>query len=385
MREAHVAARVMILGGFGRVGSEVAHYLLTHTPYALTLAARTPHPLPEAWSAEQRARVRCLTLDAFQTDALVRACAEADLVVSCLGPSGVVGSRVADACWAAGVPLVDAGGYDPLLQHLTHRQTREAAPVPLVINVGLLPGLSGIFPLHVLEHHQASHHTEALSVYYVGRDAWSESSAWDIIHGLGDFGQEHGFCYLKHDTLCPVRLRRAAARAEFPAPLGPQSTMLIYSEELRRLGRQLRLDTLKVYGANLGPRAAMVGLVAKVLRMYRTPAGTARAARWMARGSARDMRTRAPLYAIHVEAKLRTGERLTGDLMVADTYQATGVTLGITARYLLEPGNQVVPGVQMLHEAVPASAFFAQLQHAGVIANLSSARHPHPATAGVAP
>ena len=101
MREAHVAARVMILGGFGRVGSEVAHYLLTHTPYALTLAARTPHPLPEAWSAEQRARVRCLTLDAFQTDALVRACAEADLVVSCLGPSGVVGSRVADACWAA--------------------------------------------------------------------------------------------------------------------------------------------------------------------------------------------------------------------------------------------------------------------------------------------
>lgn len=386
MLETFSPARVLILGGFGRVGSEVARYLLAHDPCTLTLAARTPRALPTDWTDAQCARVTVLALDARQDDALRRACGEADLVISCLGPSGVIGTRVADACWAAGVAMVDAGGYDPLLHHLEQRQLREAAPAPLLINVGLLPGLSGMFPLHALVQHAAHDRVDSLSVCYVGRDAWSENSAWDIIHGLGDFGQEHGFCYVRRDAICQVRMRRASTRVLFPQPIGSQAAMLIYSEELRRLARQRQIETLKVYGANLGPRAAMVGLMAKVLRMYRTPESTGRAARWMARASARDMRSRQPVYAIHVDARLPDGARIEADLIVADTYRATGVTLGIAARHMLAQRQHMPHGVHMLHEAMPADDFFAALQAAGVVEHLSSARHAVAAVgAGVTP
>lgn len=65
----------------------------------------------------------------------------------------------------------------------------EPAKAPLIINAGLLPGLSGVYPKYLIEQYTAGEIIVSLQVSYVGCDAWSYNSAWDIIVGLGDFGE----------------------------------------------------------------------------------------------------------------------------------------------------------------------------------------------------
>lgn len=122
--------------------------------------------------------------------------------------------------------------------------------MPLIINVGLLPGLSGVFPAYLMQQRSNEKTVESITVQYVGRDAWSYSSAWDIIYGLGDFGHERGFCYLENKQIKSENFSKAGTKAHFPAPIGTASTMLIYAEEIVQLANKQGIKTAKVYGAN---------------------------------------------------------------------------------------------------------------------------------------
>lgn len=357
-------ARILILGGYGRVGQEVTRYLLAATDARIILSSRQDRLLPVEPAALDRMENR--TLDVFDDEALVAACTRAELVISCAGPSGLIGDRVALACKRAGVPFVDAGGYDPLLHSLQQAQAAEPAPVPLIINAGLLPGLSGLFPQWLLDTREAGQRVESLDVYYVGRDAWTYNSAWDIINGLGGFGHDRGFCYLRGQNVVRVSMRKAARRISFPEPIGSASTMLIYSEEIARLARQWEIGTARVYGANIGPRATLVCMLAKILRLHRTPRGRARGARWLADASARDMQKLKPAYGIHVDLHYRGGRTASATLILADTYRATGTVIGITAHQILDGGGPG-PGVFMLHEAVRSERFMQSLQAQGLL------------------
>lgn len=359
-------ARILILGGYGRVGQEAARYLLKATDAEVTLSSRMARPLP-AWAGPGAPdRVANQRLDVFDGKALLAACARADLVISCAGPSGLIGEHVAVACKRVGVPLVDAGGYDPLLHSLQQAQATAPTSVPLVINVGLLPGLSGLFPKWLLDTRHDTQIVEALNVYYVGRDAWTYNSAWDIIHSLGGFGHDRGFCYLNGQNVVRVPMRKAARKINFPDPIGSASTMLIYSEEIARLASQWQIDTARVYGANIGPRATLVCMLAKILRFYKTPRAVARGARWLARASARDMQKLEPAYGIHVDLHYRGGSTASATLTLDDTYRATGTVIGIAGHQLLDEGGPG-PGVFMLHEAVQSERFMHSLQAEGLL------------------
>ncbi|MDF5906500.1 saccharopine dehydrogenase NADP-binding domain-containing protein [Pseudomonas aeruginosa] len=212
-------ARILILGGYGRVGQEAARYLLNATDAKVALSSRMARPLPVWAGPGSLDRLTNQQLDVFDGEALVAACARSDLVISCAGPSGLIGERVAMACKRAGVPLVEAGGYDPLLHSLQQAQASAPTSVPLVINVGLLPGLSGLFPKWLLDTRRDTQLVEALDVYYVGRDAWTYNSAWDIINSLGGFGHDRGFCYLNGQNVVRVPMRRPRARSTSPTRL----------------------------------------------------------------------------------------------------------------------------------------------------------------------
>ncbi|WP_121326875.1 saccharopine dehydrogenase NADP-binding domain-containing protein [Pseudomonas aeruginosa] len=359
-------ARILILGGYGRVGQEAARYLLNATDAKVALSSRTARPLPVWAGPSSLDRLTNQQLDVFDGEALFAACARSDLVISCAGPSGLIGERVAVACKRAGVPLVDAGGYDPLLHSLQQAQATEPTSVPLVINVGLLPGLSGLFPKWLLDTQRDTQLVEALDVYYVGRDAWTYNSAWDIINSLGGFGHDRGFCYLNGQNVVRVPMRKAARKVNFPDPIGSASTMLIYSEEISRLACQWEIDTARVYGANIGPRATLVCMLAKVLRFYQTPRAVARGARWLARASARDMQKLEPAYGIHVDLHYRGGRTASATLTLDDTYRATGTVIGIAAHQLLDEGGPG-PGIFMLHEAVQSERFMHSLEAQGLL------------------
>lgn len=358
--------RILILGGHGKVGQETARYLLSETGAELVLASRREMGMPGWVESADIPRVTMRMLDVQQAGPLRQACSRADLVVSCAGPSGEVGDSVALACKSMAVPLIDAGGYDPLLHGLELDQQRESSRVPLIINAGLLPGLSGLFPRWMIEARGGDARVAQLEVHYVGRDAWTYNSAWDIVHSLGGFGTDRGFCHLRDRVLVREPFRRARRRVAFPEPIGSVSTMLVYSEEIMRLARQHDIGDVRVYGANIGPRATLVCVLAKLLGWYRTRRGIARGAAWLAGASARDMRRLAPAYAIHVELHCQSGGDDSATLTLTDTYRATGAVIGIAARLLLE-GQGPEPGVHMLHEAVPPGRVIQHLREQGLI------------------
>jgi saccharopine dehydrogenase-like NADP-dependent oxidoreductase len=345
---------VTILGGFGSVGIQVAQYLLQKSDFDITLAGRSKRLL--------QAKV----IDVNNHQAMYLCCQESDLIISCIGPSGLLGDQVPKICKANNTPLVDAGGYDPVLHSLDAANKKNPSKVPLIINVGLLPGISGIFPTHVINCTAMGRKIEQLEVQYVGRDAWTYNSAWDIINGLGDFGTEKGFCYTNREKIIKVPMRKATNKCNFPAPIGAVSTMLLYAEEMVRLAKKKDINTTKVYGANIGPRATFVCLIAKVFHMYRSHKNIDRAAKWLVKASQKDMRKLTPAYGVQVNVLYDSGEPVIGHLMLEDTYQATGVTIGITARAIFE-GRATKPGVFMLHEAIHDSWFMQQLQQSGLI------------------
>lgn len=367
MGNAQGRSRILILGGFGRVGHAAVRYLLNRSDADLIVASRRVQVVPTDIEPSFARRVTTRVVDIHDDEALCQACGDADLVISCAGPAGEIGDRVARACRRRAVPLLDAGGYDPLLYQLELAEQQEhSSVVPLVINVGLLPGLSGIFPAWLLQARGHDDKVEELLVHYAGRDAWSYNSAWDIVHSLGGYGTDHGFSRLKEGVLVREPFRRAGSRVMFPEPVGKASMMLIHSEEILRLARQYGIDNVRVYGANIGPRAAMVCMLARTLGWYRQPRSIGRGARWLVGASKRDMHRLTPLYAIHVDIMTRRGDWESASLILEDTYRATGAVLGIAARLILE-GYGPEPGVFMLHEAFPADRVIALLQEAGLI------------------
>ncbi|GGJ87007.1 saccharopine dehydrogenase NADP-binding domain-containing protein [Pseudomonas matsuisoli] len=353
---------VLILGGHGRVGQVVVRHLLAHSDVFLQVASRRNPVIPD----EQADRVQGIALDVFDAKALHTAVGRARLVIACIGPSGVIGDRVAHACCEAGVPLVDAGGYDPLLTALEAREQERPASVPLLISVGLMPGLTGLFPRYVMDRTAAGRAIERLSTYCIGRDAWTYNSAWDIVHSLGDFGQDRGFPVIRNGRHESVGFLKATRKTAFGGDAGSVTTMLMPSEELARLARQLAIPEARAYGSNVGSRAAMVCGVTKMLGLYRSTAGIERSARWLERASRKDLRRLEPLYGLKVEVAYADGAEISATLRVTDTYLATGAVIAISALCLLE-GEPLRAGVQMLHEAFDSRRFMRLLDAEGLI------------------
>lgn len=359
---------IIIMGGNGRVGREVLSYLLKRTAHPLLVASRSGALDNVPGDAEQARRVSSLALDAFNPQGLREAIKDASLVIACIGPSGLVGDRVAAACCEAGVPLIDAGGYDPLLNTLERRQREQPIEVPLIISVGLMPGLTGLFPKYVVEQTSAGQVPQRLDMFCVARDAWTYSSAWDIVHSLGDFGQDRGFAVIRNGQHHKVGLFKASRKVDFGAPVGRVTTLLMPSEELARLARQMRIPQVRAYGSNVGPRAAMSCLRAKLLGDYRSSERIHRAAQRLAKASAHDLRKLPPAYALKVEVSYPDGRVEGASLTITDTYRATGVSIAIAACCLLGlvDGQPLGNGVQLLHEAIDARQFMRLLNAEGL-------------------
>lgn len=357
---------VLILGGTGKVGKTVIDYLLKHSQCQIRVVTRNTQ------LSLDNNRLTSLQFDALDKKLLSHHCKQADLVISCIGPSQIVGSTVADICYQTGTPYIDAGGYDPLLKHLSQLVMAKPSTVPLIINAGLLPGLSGVYPNYLITHYSDKQPIENLEVCYAGRDAWSYNSAWDIIVGLGDFGENRGFCYIANNKLIKVPFFKAANKQTFAEPIGKVSTMLIYSEELRRLTNHYKIPNLKVWGANIGPKAAFSCAIAKLFGYYKTPEKITKAAKRLASASAKDMLKLSPIYSIKCNIKLVDGRIIEGNLLTGDTYLATGTVIAITAKYLLE--NTVVAGAYSLHEAIPSEVIINQLLAENII-QISTTTH----------
>ena len=94
--------------------------------------------------------VEIARLDVADAAAVTAAVTHCDVVINCAGPSQRLSAQVAGAAIAAGVPYVDPGGDHALLDRLAAAGTG----VPVVLQAGVQPGLSGLL-LRVLALHRS--------------------------------------------------------------------------------------------------------------------------------------------------------------------------------------------------------------------------------------
>lgn len=361
--------KVLFLGCSGKVGETASDYLLKHfDDIELTAVTRTSVTDVSRYGA-LAPKVKAVNADITDRAVLEKLVAGRDLVISCVGPSHRIGMTVIDACARAGTALLDVSGYDPALKHLDGLNARGGLTAPIIVNSGLLPGLSGSYPQYLIHKYRNVSPTEEVRVFYAGRDVWSLSSAIDIVVSLGGFGDNRGFCCIEDGKLKKLRLSEAVVKAEFPQPVGTVTGMTMYSEEMTRLIRDENIGTARVSGANIGKRAGLSLLCSMIFKRYSSEKGILKGAGKLVRASEKDRKRAEPFYGISCTLTLKDGSTVNGMLTAADTYVPTGYVVGINAVYMLT--EELAPKGYSMHEAVPAEYLIPALRDAGVFTMMS--------------
>ena len=110
---------------------------------------------------------------------------------------------------------VDPGGYTPLFPILSSRRPEiRAKRLTFLLTLGILPGLSELFPVYVAR--TCFDQVEGFEYVCVGRDRWTFPSAWDIAWGVGNIGNGEAPVYYEQGVRCSLR----AGAWIFPRPWG---------------------------------------------------------------------------------------------------------------------------------------------------------------------
>ncbi len=137
-----MTARVLILGGRGRIGSSIAQDIATYTQAEVIITTRKP---AAAIAVKQRlgSQVEILSLDLADIAALNKAIASADLVVHSAGPFHYRDASVLKICIEQGVNYLDVSDHPSFTRKaLAYQSAAAEAGVTAIVNTGIFPGIS---------------------------------------------------------------------------------------------------------------------------------------------------------------------------------------------------------------------------------------------------
>ena len=130
-----MAQKVLVIGGYGRIGKSVATDIVSHTDAEVSITSRQAQPQIEPF--------RFLALNLDDREQLHKAIANQDLVVHCAGPFHHRDGRVLESCIEQGVNYVDVSDHRSFYQRVIKHQERAiAAGITAVLNTGIFPGIS---------------------------------------------------------------------------------------------------------------------------------------------------------------------------------------------------------------------------------------------------
>ncbi|RQH50261.1 KR domain-containing protein [Okeania hirsuta] len=137
--------QVLIIGGYGRIGSSVARDLATYTNSEITITGRKPEanikeiPIPG---------VKYLALDLTDKERVKNIIhsyskSSENLVIHCAGPFHHRDTNVLKTCIEVGVNYVDVSDYRGFTSKaLEYSEAAKQARVTAIINTGIFPGIS---------------------------------------------------------------------------------------------------------------------------------------------------------------------------------------------------------------------------------------------------
>ena len=196
---------VLLFGATGAVGRGCLDVLTRRADISLVIAGRDEARLRQVASAIQADVERAL-LDVTDRSAVAAAVTRCDVVINCAGPSQRLSAQVVGAAISAGVPYVDPGGDHALLDRLAMAGTG----VPVVLQAGVQPGLSGLL-LRVLALHR-SDQIDGVTAWCGGLQRLTPASALEYVASLHDTHSHQGA------ALCDGVIRRVSHDECKPAP-----------------------------------------------------------------------------------------------------------------------------------------------------------------------
>ncbi len=132
--------RVLILGGRGRIGCQVAIDLVQYTQAEVVITGRSQSSRSRPDLGD---RVSFLALDLADQDRLDTEIAQSNLVIHCAGPFHYRDASVLKTCLARRVNYLDVSDHPSFTRKaIAYRAEAEAAGVTAIVNTGIFPGIS---------------------------------------------------------------------------------------------------------------------------------------------------------------------------------------------------------------------------------------------------
>jgi saccharopine dehydrogenase-like NADP-dependent oxidoreductase len=134
--------QILILGGSGRIGSNVAADIVAHTQAQVTITGRDAIA-GQAVSDRLSSQVQFLALDLAESDKLREAISQSQLVIHCAGPFPYRDASVLKTCIDLGVDYLDVSDHRSFTcQAVEYKAEATAAGVTAIVNTGIFPGIS---------------------------------------------------------------------------------------------------------------------------------------------------------------------------------------------------------------------------------------------------
>lgn len=327
-----------VIGGYGQVGQEAVRYLINETPYNILLGGRNfPNsPVPK----QMQGRSSFMPVDIFHDESLSTFCDACDILINCAGPSAVIGDKVALAALKHNIHYVDPGGHNPVYHTLsTHNDKIKKKKQVFVLAIGILPGLSELFPIH--EADRSFDTVQSMEYSYIGRDLWTHNSAYDIAWGVGNIGKGEAAVIYKRGERKEVNLFTSGKKVALPFPLGKQKLFPVFREELREFVESRNIENVKVYGNNWGTWVSLATIIIRLLGWHSSERQLHQSAKLIVKAAQKDLKGKKPGFMLHLTMNgNKNGQptSLSSTLYFEETYRATGICAAIAARMIAE-GN----------------------------------------------
>lgn len=206
--------RVLIIGGCGRIGSNIARDVLTHTDAEVTITGRNPQ-LGMAALERLGAKVQFQVLDLANQHQLNEAVTKADLVVHSAGPFHYRDANVLKTCIAQGVNYVDVSDERSFTRKaLAMQSAAEEAGVTAVINTGVFPGMSNSMVRKGVE---SMEEADSIQLSYV---VAGSGGAGVTVMRTTFIGLQRPFEAWLDGTWQPIKPYTAREKLKFPHPYG---------------------------------------------------------------------------------------------------------------------------------------------------------------------
>ncbi len=208
---------VLVLASYGSVGPEIIKRLVEKTDVEVIATGRKPDKLAQLAANIGSDRVRTRELDAFDRTALTSACAEAGLVINCVGPYAKDGAEIARTVIEARTSYVDFAN-----EQIHYRRLKELGPLAasngllLLTAAGAIPGISAIVSLLAAKRLSA---VDSLEMYYTqGRMPSPELGLGSLMSAVVDAG--FAPMALVDGREVTIRLGGATKTETLPEPFG---------------------------------------------------------------------------------------------------------------------------------------------------------------------